>query len=90
MFDPKIAQEMAKEFVSSLHPGLASFHAEMESHLRQFLQNSFSKMDLVTRQEFDIQVQVLAKTRLKLEELERVLQKLEKIEDTIRPSQNDI
>jgi hypothetical protein len=41
------------------------------------MQQGFQKMDLVTREEFDIQVQVLAKTRAKLEELEAKIAALE-------------
>ena len=67
MFSPKDAQEIAKQFVDSLPP----------VQLREFLQSWLSKMSLVTREEFDIQTQVLAKTRQKLELLEAKLAKLE-------------
>lgn len=78
MFDPKQASEMAKQFVDSLPPGFKTFQQEVENRLRQFLQQSFSKMDLVTREEFDIQTQVLAKTRAKLTQLEETVAELEK------------
>jgi len=78
MFDPKQAAEMAKQFVDSLPPGVKAFQQEVENRLRQFLQQSFSKMDLVTREEFDIQTQVLAKTRAKLTQLEETVEALEK------------
>jgi BMFP domain-containing protein YqiC len=77
MFSPKDAQDMAKQFVDSLPPGLKSINQQFEDHLRQFLQSWFSKMSLVTREEFDIQAQVLAKTRQKLEKLEAKLEVLE-------------
>jgi BMFP domain-containing protein YqiC len=41
------------------------------------MHQGFQKLDLVTRQEFDIQMQVLSKTRFKLEELERKVAELE-------------
>ena len=41
------------------------------------MHQGFQKLDLVTRQEFDIQMQVLGKTRSKLEELERKVTELE-------------
>ncbi len=78
MFDPKLAQDMAKQFVDSLPPGVKAFQQEVENRLKQFLQQSFSKMDLVTREEFDIQTQVLAKTRAKLTALEETVRALEK------------
>ncbi|MGE3318316.1 MAG: accessory factor UbiK family protein [Candidatus Berkiella sp.] len=78
MFDPKQASDMAKQFVDSLPPGVKAFQQEVENRLRQFLLQSFNKMELVTREEFDIQTQVLAKTRAKLTELEETIQALEK------------
>ncbi|MBN9286361.1 MAG: hypothetical protein BGO43_12645 [Gammaproteobacteria bacterium 39-13] len=78
MFDPKVAHDMAKQFVDSLPPGIKALNKEMEQQLHQFLQAWFSKMSLVTREEFDTQTQVLAKTRQKLEQLELLLVELEK------------
>jgi BMFP domain-containing protein YqiC len=77
MFDAKVAEDMAKQFVDSLPPGLKSFKDDVQVQLKQFLQHCFSKMALVTREEFDVQTQVLAKTRAKLEELEATLAKIE-------------
>lgn len=48
---------------------------DIEKNMKAMMNQGFSKLDLVTREEFDIQTQVLAKTRAKLEALEaRVLQ----------------
>lgn len=77
MFDPNLAQDMAKQFVDSLPAGVKAVQQEVENRLRQFLQQSFNKMDLVTREEFDIQTQVLAKTRAKLTALEETVRALE-------------
>ncbi|MFI4938144.1 MAG: accessory factor UbiK family protein [Candidatus Berkiellales bacterium] len=76
MFSPKMAQDMAKQFVDSLPPSLKAVNQEIENQLRQFLQQCFTKMALVTREEFDIQAQVLAKTRAKLEQMEETLKGL--------------
>lgn len=78
MFDPKMAHDMAKQFVDSLPPGLKALNKEIEQQMHQFLQGWFNKMSLVTREEFDTQTQVLAKTRQKLEQLEVALAELEK------------
>ena len=43
---------------------------DMEKNVRSLMTQGFQKLDLVTREEFDLQTQVLAKTRAKLEELE--------------------
>lgn len=50
---------------------------DIEKNVKAMMTQGFSKLDLVTREEFDIQNQVLAKTRAKLEALELRMQKLE-------------
>lgn len=52
------------------------------------LGSAFNKMDLVTREEFDIQQQVLIKTRTKLVELEARLAKLENPQETSGGNEN--
>ena len=51
--------------------------ADIEENCKALLKSAFEKMDLVTREEFDIQQKVLMHTRQKLEELERVVKQLE-------------
>ncbi len=77
MFDPKTLYEMTKQFTDSLPPSLKTWHEAIETHFRQFMQKSFEDMSLVTREEFDIQTQILAKTRAKLEKLETLLETIE-------------
>jgi BMFP domain-containing protein YqiC len=50
---------------------------DIEKNVKAMMSQGFSKLDLVTREEFDIQAQVLAKTRAKLEALEQRLAELE-------------
>lgn len=50
---------------------------DIERNVKSMLTQGFSRLDLVTREEFDIQAQVLAKTRAKLEELEARVAELE-------------
>jgi ubiquinone biosynthesis accessory factor UbiK len=50
---------------------------DMEKNVKAMLSQGFSKLDLVTREEFDVQAQVLAKTRAKVEALELRLTELE-------------
>ena len=52
--------------------------ADIEKNLRAGLQNIFAKLDLVTREEFDVQQEVLLRTRAKLEALEAKVAELEK------------
>lgn len=51
---------------------------DLEKNIRSLVSQGFQKMDLVTREEFELQAQVLAKTRAKLEELEAKIAQLEK------------
>lgn len=52
--------------------------ADLEKNLRALIASAFSRLDLVTREEFDVQREVLARTRAKLQELEAKLAELEK------------
>ncbi|MBF0219064.1 MAG: accessory factor UbiK family protein [Gammaproteobacteria bacterium] len=56
-------------------PGLIK--EELQGHLRAVLHSAFDKAALVTREEFDIQVKVLTRTRERLEQLERRMAALE-------------
>ena len=51
---------------------------DIEDNINALLKSTFTKMDLVTREEFDVQTGVLKKTREKLEKLEEQLSKIEK------------
>jgi len=77
MFDPKFFEDISKRISDSMPSGLQQFKEDMEKHCKTILQNTFAKMDLVTREEFDVQTQVLARTRQKLEELEQQLTRMQ-------------
>jgi len=51
--------------------------ADLEKNLRALLQSAFARLDLVTREEYDVQREVLARTRAKLEALEAKVAELE-------------
>lgn len=51
---------------------------DLDKHFRELLKSTLNKLNLVTREEFDIQSKVLAKTRAKLEEFEKRVAELEK------------
>jgi BMFP domain-containing protein YqiC len=53
------------------------FMSDLKQNFRSLLQSTLSKLDLVTREEFDIQAKVLARTREKLEALEQRVAALE-------------
>jgi BMFP domain-containing protein YqiC len=74
MLNPKLLDEMSAR-VSSL---LAATPAgDIEKNLRAALAGVFAKLDLVTREEFDVQREVLSRTRAKLEALEASITELE-------------
>lgn len=74
MLNPKLLDEMSAR-VSTL---LAATPAgDIEKNLRATLGGLFAKLDLVTREEFDVQREVLARTRAKLETLEARVAELE-------------
>ncbi len=50
---------------------------DMEKNIDALLKGMFTKMELVTREEFDVQTEVLKRTRQKLEELEKKLSEVE-------------
>jgi len=65
--------------ISLLIPGdLKHMQDDIESNIRSLLQSSLSKMNLVTREEFDVQSAVLQRTREKLEQLEKEVDQLTK------------
>jgi len=68
--------ELARR-ISSLIPGdVKHMQDDIENNVRSLLQATLSKMNLVTREEFDVQSAVLQRTREKLEQLEKQLDKL--------------
>ena len=71
-------ESLASKLAEAVPEGLRSMREDLESNFRAVLRSSLSKLDLVTREEFDVQEAVLAKTRDKLEALEARLQELEK------------
>ena len=78
MFDPKHINDIVNRLLGSIPPGVKNLPKDLEKNFKSVLQQSFSKMDLVTREEFDAQVKVLARTRAKLEALEEKLNELER------------
>lgn len=69
--------KLAKKLAESLPQGLRSVRDDVEKNFRAVLQGSLHKLDLVTREEFDVQAAVLSRTREKLVSLEQRLASLE-------------
>ena len=80
MLNPKKLEEIAKQISDAVPPGMKTMAEGAETKVKQVLQSQLSRLDFVSREEFDIQSQVLMRTREKLEALEARLAKLEKPE----------
>jgi len=82
MLDPKQLDEFARRFSESLPSGVREMQSEFEKNARAALQDAASRMDLVTREEFDAQAKVLARTREKVDALEARIAELEQAQGT--------
>ncbi|NCF74791.1 MAG: accessory factor UbiK family protein [Gammaproteobacteria bacterium] len=71
-------ENLARKLAESVPESLRSMREDLETNFRGVLRSGISKLDLVTREEFDVQEAVLARTREKLEHLETKLEELEK------------
>jgi BMFP domain-containing protein YqiC len=69
--------ELARRLADSVPQGLRSVKQDLEKNFRSVLSSGLGKLDLVTREEFEVQEAVLARTRQKLETLEERLQTIE-------------
>ena len=76
-FNPKQLDDLTDRLVGLLPKGVVEMQKDVEKNVRAMLQSTFTKMDLVTREEFDVQSAVLARTREKLEKLEKQIAELE-------------
>jgi BMFP domain-containing protein YqiC len=73
-----LKEQFLEKITSQLAEAIkASPFQDIETNLKAILQASFEKLDLVSREEFDIQQKVLLQTRIKLDELEKIIKTLE-------------
>jgi BMFP domain-containing protein YqiC len=78
MIDPKLLDDLARRIANGVPSGLGLLQEDLRRNLRSGLESALSRMDLITREEFDAQAAVLARTREKLERLERQVTELER------------
>jgi len=77
MFDPKQIDELTRRVADALPPGFSDIQGDVKKNLRAAMQATFAKLDLVTREEFEVQAAVLQRTREKLEALEVCVTEME-------------
>ena len=70
MINPAKLEEIAKQITNNMPQGVKNLADTLEGKTKQVLQNKLAEMDFVSREEFDIQSQVLIRTRENLTELE--------------------
>ena len=68
-----VLEELVEKLGQSLPPGASELKADFDKNAKATLQSALAKMDLVTREEFDLQVALLEKTREKLDRIEKLL-----------------
>ena len=73
----KTLQDLVRKLADAVPDGLQSVRSDLEKNFRSVLQSGFDKLELVTREEFEVQEAVLQRTREKLEALEERLKELE-------------
>ena len=78
MQDNSFIDRLVADLSQRLPPGIGQLGLEVERNLRAVLAEGIARLDLITREEFNIQQQVLARTRAKLEALEKQVAELEK------------
>ncbi len=78
-FDPNSLDELARKLADAVPPGLAALKDDLERNFKAVLQAGLTRLDLVTRQEFDIQAAVLRRSRERLEALEKRIATLEQV-----------
>lgn len=78
MFNPQKLEQISKQISEAMPAGVKSFGEEADRKIKQILQAQLGKLDMVSREEFDVQTHVLLRTREKLAEMEAKLVEFEK------------
>jgi len=73
----KLIDDLARQISATIPAGMKEMQADVSKNIRTLLEGTLAKLDLVTREEFDAQSRVLARTREKLERLEKTVAELE-------------
>jgi BMFP domain-containing protein YqiC len=75
--DPRFIDDLARKLSAAVPQSVTNLRRDLEDNFKAVLQSALARMDLVTRQEFDVQAGVLRRTREKLEALDAKLTALE-------------
>ena len=81
MLDPKLFDDISRRVAGNLPPGLQTLQDDLQRNLRSGIESALGKLNLVTREEFEVQQAVLLRTREKLKALEARVAELEAAND---------
>ncbi len=81
MIDNQSINRLSEQIHALLPPGLQQVKSDFDARLKSLLQQQLARYEMVSREEFEIQARVLARTREKLEALEARLRELEQAAD---------
>ncbi len=87
MIDLSHIDDLARRLSGLVPPGLREGREELQENFKAVLQTGLAKLDLVTREEFDVQRAVLLRTREKLDALQKQVEQLEAQRDASAASQ---
>jgi hypothetical protein len=76
-FDPRMIDDLARRLAGAVPENVSALRRDLEQNFKGVLQSQLTRLDLVTREEFDVQSAVLRRTREKLAALEQRLADLE-------------
>jgi BMFP domain-containing protein YqiC len=77
MIDLSYLDDLARRLSALVPPGVREGREDLQQNFKAVLQSGLARLDLVTREEFEVQRAVLLRTREKLEELQRAVSELE-------------
>ena len=78
MLDPKNLEELAARLARVIPPSLKGLRAELEDNFRAVLRANLDRLELVSRERFDTQAELLSRTQAKLSAIEKRMKTLEK------------
>jgi hypothetical protein len=82
--DPRFIDDLARRLSAAVPQSVTALRRDLEDNFKAVLQSGLARLDLVSRQEFDVQAAVLRRTREKLEALEARLAAMERKEEGSR------
>ena len=89
-FDSSTLDDLARRLADSVPPSLRNFGRDLESNFKAVLQAQLSRLNLVSRQDFEVQSAILERTQARLAELETRLKELEAENTRLRRAVSDL